>query len=456
MTRCALCPGTNACIPPDGPMDADIVFIGEAPGFQENQNALKHFPGKPFIGSSGKEVDQHYLPLAGLRRHRVIFANTISCLPTSAGGKLDPKRRQDVALAQCCFAHHLRPLIERVRPQLIVTLGAFARIGMAMEGTLDHDHGIPQEAPDGRVVFPMYHPALGIYEPKKMLLIRNDWIRLKKFLVGTLDLHVDDVETDYQEVEDGEELDRLDPSQPLACDTESKRGGEPFCFTYSQNAGAGRLIRASRWDLLLRLNRYLQEWKAPILWHNWFYDWTVTEAMGLTFPFRKIVDTMASVYRLGNLPQGLKALAFRELGMEMQDFEDLVIPYSREHVLNYYRIAQTCDFPKPDEELKIDDKTGQWKLYRPQGMSTKLKRFFTDYEKNPDKDVFLTWDNWEASQAMIEAEIGPWPGMCISHVPFEKTLHYACRDADALIRLWPVLQQMKARVRKYPQHEWRM
>jgi hypothetical protein len=164
---------------------------------------------------------------------------------------------------------------------------------------------------------------------------------------------------------------------------------------------------------------------------------------------------MAEVYRLGNLPQGLKALAYRELGMVMQDFEDLVIPYSREMVLNYYRLAQLHEWEKPAEELVIDDKTGLWKLYKPQSMSTKLKRFFTDYSKNPDKDVFLTWENWESQQAAIEDKVGAWPGMCISHVPFEETLQYACRDADALIRLWPILKHMQSRVRKVSQEHWR-
>jgi hypothetical protein len=144
----------------------------------------------------------------------------------------------------------------------------------------------------------------------------------------------------------------------------------------------------------------------PILFHNWLYDWAVTEALGIHFPYHRIVDTMARVFHLGNLPQGLKALALRELGMTMQDFDDLVTPYSRANVLHYYEIARSMTWPKPEEELEIDSKTGLWKLYKPQSMNTKLKRFFTDYGKNPDKDVFQMWTkNWVNEQTLIEAEM---------------------------------------------------
>lgn len=142
--------------------------------------------------------------------------------------------------------------------------------------------------------------------------------------------------------------------------------------------------------------------------------------------------------------------------MKMQDFEDLVKPYSRERVLTYCAAALGEDWPKPPERIFLDEKTGLWKTKKPQGMNTKLKRFHTDLRKyGENKDVFKSWDNWEEDQPMIEERLGPWPGMCISHVPFEETLFYACRDADALIRLWPILKRMAARTRRSTQEHWR-
>lgn len=449
ITRCAACPGVNACIEPDGPRNADVLFIGEAPGKQENQR------GKVFIGKTGDEVNRHYLPLAGLRRDGVRFTNAIRCLPVSAGGKLDSHRAKDVELLQSCAAQHLYPTIEAMRPRLLVPMGAFACRAVCPDADLELQHGIPIPTPWG-MAFPMYHPALGIHEPKRMLHIRNDWHRLRSYMNGSLRVPVDNLTPNYREVTDASEVEELDPSQPIACDTESMRSHEPFCLTYSQSPGEGRLIRAGAASVLSAFQAQLDHWRAPILFHNWLYDWSVTGAMGLAFPHRHIVDTMSRVFHLGNLPQGLKALAFRECGMVMQDFDDVVGPYSTEAVLNYYTVASLHDYDRPEPELIQDSKTGLWKLYRPQSMNTKFKRFFTDYGKNPEKDVFGMWtDNWVDQQAMIEDKVGRWPGKCISHVPFDKVLYYACRDADALRRVWPVIQRMKANVRHYSQELWR-
>lgn len=449
-SRCPECPGTNNCLPPDGPEDAAVLFIGEAPGIQENKK------GRVFIGRSGEEVDRHYLPLAGLRRTRVRITNAIRCLPVSAGGKLDGGRAKDIALLQSCAAHHLSAEIERARYQVLVPMGAFACRYVCPEIDLELQHGIPVDTRWGIPAYPMMHPARGLHEPKQMLHIRTDWHRLKSYLNGTLKVAIDEYpEPDYQEVTDAREFLSLDPTRALAGDTESTRKREPYCLTYTQSPGAGRLIRAERRDLLSHFQRYLERWRAPVLFHNWLYDWPVVGQMGLVVPPRTVVDTMACVYHLGNLPQGLKALAYRELGMVMEDFDDVVTPYSLENVLYYYRMAQTYDWPKPDEQMALDEKTGLWKLYKPQSMNTKFKRFFTDYGKNPELDVFERWANWGEAHAMIEAECGEWPGKCITHAPFEKVLHYACRDADATLRLWHLILRMRRNVRKFSQEHWR-
>lgn len=449
MDRCALCPGLNNCLPPDGPEDADLLFIGEAPGKNEDKR------GRVFIGKTGEEVDRGYLPLAGLRRDRVLFTNAIACLPTSAGGKLDPNSRRDQALLASCASARLHPLLESRPWRAVVPMGSFACRAVIPDVDLELCHGRPVDTDWGVPSFPMYHPALGIHEPKKMLYLRTDWGRLRKWLEGRLLLPVDEYPTpDYREVTSEEEIEEIDPCLPLACDTESKKGGAPFCLTYSHRPGFGRLIQADQVHLLAAFQQKIDSGHAPVLFHNWLYDWGVTTEMGLRLPIKRIRDTMALVYHLGNLPQGLKALALRELGMQMQDFDDLVLPYSTELVLDYYRQAQLVTWPKPEADLVIEG--GKWKVYKPQSLNTKLKRFFTDYSKNEEKDVFKMWTaNWVEQQAMMEEQLGPWPGPCITHVPFEKTLYYACRDADALIRLWPIIRRMSKQVRRYSQELWR-
>lgn len=450
MTRCSLCPGVNNCIPGDGP-EGELLLIGEAPGKDENRKL------RVFIGKTGDEVNRHYLPLAGLRREKVRFTNAIKCLPTSASGKLKLSSEKDRRLLQCCADMHLYQEITNTPAlKLLIPMGAFACAAVDPDLKLEIQHGFPVMTRWGIPAFPMYHPALGIHEPKKMLMIRTDWIRLKSYLKGTLISPIDELETDYAEVTDIRELESLNPTKPLAADTESSRSRGPFCLTYSQRAGTGRLVRAERQDILRGLQARISRHRAPIIFHNWLYDRKVTLEMGLSFPDPLIRDTMLMAFHLGNLPQGLKALGWRELGMEMDDFDSLVRPYSAEVVLYYYRQAQMQTWPKPDGRMELDEKTGLWKLKRPQGMNTKLKRFFTDYRKDPEKDVFNMWEkNWVEEQTMIEMELGPWPGLDIAHVPFPEVLRYACRDPDATLRLYPILRAMQRQVRRLPQERWR-
>lgn len=451
MDRCALCPGTHHCVAPSGPCrKGDTLFVGEAPGKDEN---IKHMP---FVGKTGQEVNQHYLPLAGLQRSSSSFINAIACMPPSAGGKINLNQAKSRALLESCAEMHLYPLIERMQPKLIVPMGAFACEAIDPDLHVDIHHGHPRPTRWGIPAFPMNHPARGIHEPKVMLHIREDWMRLKSYLAGTLALPYDEYpEPDYAEITDPYDIGELDPTQSLGGDTEFDRFQEPFCLTLSQTPGTGRLIQANRPDILHALQARLRIWEAPILFHNWLADAPIVAKMGLQFPHHRLVDTMLLAYHLGILPQGLKALAFRELGMAMEDFSDLVAPFSTEKVLRYLRLAYAEEWPKPEADIVRGD-DGQWVQYKPQGMKTKLKRFFTDYVKSDgEKDVFKSWDNWEASQAMIEEQCGPFPGLCITHVPFEHILPYACRDADALIRLYPILKAMKRQVRKTTPDHWR-
>lgn len=444
-----MCPGVNTCVPPSGPTNTSIIFLGEAPGKDEDKKGI------PFIGKTGREVNEHYLPLAGLSRDNSYFTNTIRCLPVSSDGRLDKTRSKDVALMNSCANHNLYNEITDINPKLIVPMGAFACLALDPNIDLDLHHGIPYQSDIG-MLFPMWHPAGGVHEPKKMLQIRTDWVRLRRYLRGVLHVPKDEYpEPDYQEVTTEAELDLINPWLPMAADTEWSKSKGAYCLTYSQMPGTGRLIRASRVDLLERFQRIIEDWQSIIIFHNWMYDKKITGEMKLTFPDQVIRDSMIRAFHLGNIPQGLKALCFRLLGMKMQDFEDLVIPFSTPEILKYYRAAFAIDWPKPEEQLIRQD-DGSYKVYKPQGMNTKLKRFFTDYTKNPAKDIFKAWENWEGpTTELIEEELGPWPGMDIAHVPFDLMKHYACRDADGTIRLWPKLEELKEKAMTgIPQENW--
>jgi uracil-DNA glycosylase len=451
VSRCALCPGKFNMVGPDGPQEAEYVFIGEAPGRDEDRH------GRPFVGKTGREVNEHYLPLAGLRREQVYFSNSIRCYPDRPQGRVDVNRNLDRELLNVCSSHHLFREMELLKPRLIIPMGVLACHVIGPDIDLELQHGIPLDTAWGKV-FPMYHPAGGLHEPKKMLLIRNDWVRLGKYIKHRLHIpHDTCIPPDYREIgadallEDYLECNHY--SLPMACDTESKRNGDPYCLTFSIAPGTGNLIRADGSECLEIFQAILDSWKGPILWHNWMYDQRVVAKMGLRFPEQNIVDTMVRAYHLGNVPQGLKALAYRLLGMKMKDFDDVVTPYSTPKCLSYIRGAMDYDWPKPEEQT-VRDENGQWKLYKPQSMGTKFKRFLTDYSKNPEKDIYKSWDNWSDDHELIESRLGPWPGKCISYVPFNETLHYACRDADALLRVWPILEGMTRQVRRKLSEHW--
>lgn len=432
-----------------GPEDADYLFIGEAPGKVENTKKL------PFQGSTGREVREHYLPLAGLRPENVRITNAIWCLPVSTDGRLDSNRRQDLEILDSCTLAHLYPEIEAIRPKLIIPMGVFACKAIDPDIKLDLHHGMPMETAFG-TVFPMFHPAGGVHEPKKMLMIRTDWVRLRRYILGKLVVPVDEYPDPVYHEANKYDICGIDPRLDMACDTESSKVLGPYVLTYSQKPGTGFLIKAGDAPLLELFQEKLNEWDevAFLIFHNWMYDQAIVKRMGLRFPDKNIRDTMILAFHLGNLPQALKVLAFRLLGMQMQDFEDLVIPYSRPQVIEYYEMAKMVEWPKPEEELKRID-TGLWKLYKPQNMATKFKRFFTDFEKNPNKDVFQAWNNWEKNHEGIEDKLGPFPGLDIAHVPFDEMKHYACRDSDATLRLWPVLDRMRQKaITMVPQENW--
>lgn len=456
MTRCELCPGDHKCLPPDGPEDSSIILLGEAPGLNEERSS------KIFIGKTGDELNRGYLPICNLRRENVRIMNCISCLPPGPQGKINLQRAKDADLLRSCAEHNLYPELLRKKWDLIVPLGAFACHAINPDIDLELQHGMPVQTEYG-TAFPMYHPAGGIHEPKKMLHIRTDWTRLAKYLKGKLRLAVDQFagNEQYEWLQSPEQVHDVLAGywdQPLACDTESTRDRNPYCITFSAEPGTGFLIKADDLLTLEAFQKELDRWKGVILFHNWLYDCDVVRKMGLRFNHRRVRDTMVMAFHLGNIPQGLKALAYRELGMTMMDFDDLVTPYSRELVLEYYRQCFAEEWGKPDEEM-VRDAKGAWKLYKPQGFNQKLKRFFTDFDKNPNKDPFDMWhNNWESLHAMVQERMGPFPGKCISHaaaVDWEAVKTYAMKDADATLRIYHVLCKMRAQVRKTVQESWR-
>ena len=161
-TKCALHESRKKSVPGDGPANAEIMFIGEGPGFHENEQ------GHPFVGASGKFLDQ-LLAQAGLTRADVFIANVVKCRPP---GNRDPLPEE---LAACDL--YLEAQIQAINPSIIVTLGRFSMNKFFPDAKISAVHGQMQKV-GGRFVIPMFHPAAALHQPALKPSILGDFAKL--------------------------------------------------------------------------------------------------------------------------------------------------------------------------------------------------------------------------------------------------------------------------------------
>lgn len=168
---CEKCPlhsaRTNA-VPGAGRFDADIMFVGEAPGYHEDQQGL------PFVGASGKYLGE-LLGLIGLTRNDVFITNVVKCRPP---GNRDPlKDEMDI-----CVPTYLEPQIDAIKPKIIATLGRFSMaLFFPKNVRISKIHGQPKRA-DGRIYYPLFHPAAVLRNPNLRPVMEDDFKRMRDLL----------------------------------------------------------------------------------------------------------------------------------------------------------------------------------------------------------------------------------------------------------------------------------
>jgi uracil-DNA glycosylase family 4 len=170
-TRCRLHQARTTVVFGSGDPDADLMLVGEAPGFHEDQQ------GVPFVGQAGKLLDR-LLQGIGLTRADVFVANVLKCRPP---GNRDP---QPDEIEQC--EPHLFRQIELIRPKVIGTLGNFATKLLSGKPTgITRVHGLEQEVTLGGfrvLLYPLYHPAAALYTPAMLKVLEEDFGRLPALL----------------------------------------------------------------------------------------------------------------------------------------------------------------------------------------------------------------------------------------------------------------------------------
>jgi uracil-DNA glycosylase len=170
-TRCALAGGRTQVVFGSGDPAADLMFVGEAPGFHEDKQ------GVPFVGAAGKLLDQ-LLAGIGLTRADVYVANTLKCRPP---GNRDPMLEE----IEACESHLWRQ-IELIEPRVVATLGNFAtKLLSGRQTGITRVHGQEQETTLGGrrvLLYPLYHPAAALYTPRMLEVLKSDFARLPELL----------------------------------------------------------------------------------------------------------------------------------------------------------------------------------------------------------------------------------------------------------------------------------
>lgn len=163
---CKLHQGAIKAVPGEGPANAKILFIGEAPGYNEDRQ------GRPFVGAAGQFLNE-LLGLAGLRREDVFIANVVKHRP--------PNNRDPEADEMSACAVFLERQIAALNPLIIVTLGRFSMARWFPGEKISRIHGQPKMV-DGRMIVPMIHPAAALHQPQYRSQIEEDFRRLPQLL----------------------------------------------------------------------------------------------------------------------------------------------------------------------------------------------------------------------------------------------------------------------------------
>jgi uracil-DNA glycosylase family 4 len=168
--KCDIARLRTRTVPGEGNPKADIMFIGEAPGFHEDQQ------GRPFVGQAGQFLDR-LLASIGMDRTKVFIANVIKCRPPS---NRDPLPTE----IQNCDPW-LEQQIEIIDPRMIVTLGRYSMQKFFPGKTISRIHGTAVNR-NGRLYFAMYHPAAALHQRSLQQAIEDDMRKIPQALAAAL------------------------------------------------------------------------------------------------------------------------------------------------------------------------------------------------------------------------------------------------------------------------------
>jgi len=165
-TRCKLHMGRTHAVPGAGPEQADVMFIGEAPGFHEDKQGL------PFVGAAGRFLNE-LLQGIDLKRDDVFITNVIKCRPPA---NRDPEPDE----IEACQGY-LDRQIALIQPKIVITLGRFSMARYFSNAKISQIHGHPKKM-GGVIYYPMYHPAAALHQPSLRGTVQADFNQIPQLL----------------------------------------------------------------------------------------------------------------------------------------------------------------------------------------------------------------------------------------------------------------------------------
>ena len=181
-TSCGLSDGRTNAVPGSGSLDADIMFIGEGPGFHEDRQ------GVPFVGQAGNLLN-HMLSVIGLSREDVYITNMVKCRP--------PNNRDPLPGELDACAPYLDEQLELINPKVIVTLGRFSFTRFFPGQSIGRSRGKPRKWRE-YMVFPMYHPAAALHNPGLRPVLEDDFAALPGVIEQVIEQRTGEPEPEEQ------------------------------------------------------------------------------------------------------------------------------------------------------------------------------------------------------------------------------------------------------------------
>lgn len=174
-TLCRLHSSRENAVPGEGPLDAEILFCGEAPGYNES------LQGKPFVGSAGKFLNE-LLQIAKLRREDVYITNIVKCRPPRNRVPLDDE-------IETCTTNYLQKQFAMIKPKLVIALGRTAAGALFEKSVImGKEHGKLLDCTYAGLKFKLfitYHPAAALYGAEAREKLKADFEKLRQILKST-------------------------------------------------------------------------------------------------------------------------------------------------------------------------------------------------------------------------------------------------------------------------------